>query len=253
MEVKNLTHGSLFSGIGGFNLGAEKVGIKTIWDCEILPYPRAILKQHFPNSIQYTDIKQLINPEYVDIISGGFPCQDISIAKVTGEGTINGTAKGIDGEKSGLWSEMYRICRTVRPKYIVIENSAMLAVRGFERVLLDLSEIGYDAEWQCLSGTTFGIQQGRERLYCIAYPNTIRLQRGIQKTVFRECFSSKQLPRIHPGWKGRWDIPEPRTYGSTNELPNLVDRIKAVGNAVQPIVAEYLFDCIKQHYSDIIF
>lgn len=244
-----MTHGSLFSGVGGFNIGAERVGIKTVWDCEILSYPRSILKQHFPLSKQYKDIRLMVYPEYVDIISGGFPCQDISIAKVTGKGTINGSAQGIDGEKSGLWSEMYRICRHVRPKYIVIENSAMLTVRGFEQILFDLSEIGYDAEWQCLSGTTFGIQQGRERLYCIAYPNSIRLQRGIKEAVFREPFSSQQLPRIYPGWRTRRDIPEPRTYGSTNDLPYLVDRIKAIGNAVQPLIAEYLFKCIKQHYS----
>lgn len=240
-----LTHGSLFSGVGGFNYGAEMVGIKTVWDCEILPYPRAILKQHFPDSKQYTDIKQLLTPEYADIISGGFPCQDISIAKVTGQ---DGTAKGIKGERSGLWAEMYRICRTVRPKYILIENSPMLTIRGLEQVLCDLSQIGYVCEWQCLSGTTFGIQQGRERIYLIAYTNNIRLQGCESQKVFREPEFQRELPRIYPGWRTRRDIPKPRTYGSTNDLPNLVDRIKAVGNAVQPIVAKYLFTCIKLHY-----
>jgi len=243
-----LTHGSLFSGIGGFNRGADVVGIKTIWDCEILPYPRAILKQHFTESRQYIDIKELLNPEYVDIISGGFPCQDISIAKVTGGGIINGQAQGIDGEKSGLWSEMYRICRIVRPKYIIIENSPMLTVRGLERILCDLSKIGYDAEWQCLSGTTFGIQQGRERIYIIAYPHTISIQGSQSQQIFREPELQRKLSRVYPGWRTRRDLPEPRTYGSTYDLPNLVDRIKAIGNAVQPIISEYLFNCIKLHY-----
>lgn len=133
-----MTHGSLFSGIGGFETGAEWVGIETLWNCEIEPFQRSILKKHFPNTKQYEDIKELSNPGYVDIISGGFPCQDISIA---------GKGVGITGSRSGLWSEMHRVIREVRPRYVIIENSPMLLVRGFERVLCDLSKTGYDAEW----------------------------------------------------------------------------------------------------------
>lgn len=158
-EKIKLTHGSLFSGIGGFELGAERQGIETVWNCEIEEYNRRILKQHFKNAKQYTDVRELTNPEYVDIISGGFPCQDISIA--------NTNATGIKGSRSGLWSEMFRIIRVVRPKYIIIENSPMLLVRGFERVLCDLSEIGFNAEWQSLSAEAFGYCHKRERLYCI--------------------------------------------------------------------------------------
>ena len=118
-----LTHGSLFSGIGGFELGAERVGITTVWNCELMPYNRQILKQHFPNTKQYSAITQMDIPEKVNIISGGFPCQDISIAKVTGK---DGIAKGIKGERSGLWAEMFRIIRGVRPEYIIIENSSAI-------------------------------------------------------------------------------------------------------------------------------
>ena len=127
-----LTHGSLFSGIGGFELGAQMNGIPTLWNCELELFQRNLLKQNFPETKQYEDIRELRNPGYVDIISGGFPCQDISIA---GKGT------GIVGERSGLWSEMFRIVREVRPRYVLIENSPMLLVRGFERVLCDLSLI----------------------------------------------------------------------------------------------------------------
>lgn len=147
----NLTHGSLFSGIEGFGLGAALAGIKTEWSCELEDYQSLVIKKNFGEEHEINrDIRTYSKPPFVDIISGGFPCQDISIA---------GKGVGIVGERSGLWSEMFRIVREVRPRYVLIENSPMLVVRGFEQVLCDLSEIGYDTEWQCLSGTDFGIQQ----------------------------------------------------------------------------------------------
>lgn len=237
-----LTHGSLFSGIGGFELAAEWAGIKTLWNCEIEPFQLSVLKNRFNGAKQYTNIKGLTNPGYVDIITGGFPCQDISIA---------GKGVGIIGERSGLWSEMWRIIRDVRPKYVIIENSPMLAFRGFERVLCDLSKIGYDAEWQCLSGTTFGVQQGRERLYCIAYTHEIGSKRVEQKSVFRQPYISGQLPGVYPGWRTRRDVPQPRSFRSIADIPGGLDRIGAVGNVVMPLVALYLFECIKKHFYNI--
>lgn len=234
-----LSHGSLFSGIGGFELGAEIVGINNIWNCEIEEFQRNILKKNFKDTKQYADIKELQNPEYVDIISGGFPCQDISIA---------GKGAGIDGERSGLWSEMFRVVRDVRPKYVLIENSSMLAIRGFETVLCDLSKIGYNAEWQCLSGTTFGIQQNRERLYCIAYPNSEHDKRGGSQQIFRKPNLPGEFTRIYPGWKRRSDLPESRFLRATNGLRPWLDRVGAIGNAVMPLVAVYLFHCIKLHH-----
>lgn len=173
---EELTHGSLFSGVEGFGLGAAFAGIKTLWSCEYEDYQANIIKKNFGEEHEINrDIKTYSKPTFVDIISGGFPCQDISIA---------GKGVGIVGERSGLWNEMFRIIREIRPKYIIIENSPMLLVRGFERVLCNLSEIGYDAEWQCLSGTDFGIQQGRERLYCIAYPPTKSTANGACKNRY---------------------------------------------------------------------
>jgi DNA (cytosine-5)-methyltransferase 1 len=240
-EKIKLTHGSLFSGIGGFELGAERQGIETLWNCELIEYNRRILKQHFPKTKQYNDITKMEIPGKVNIISGGFPCQDISIAKVTGQ---NGIAQGIKGNRSGLWAEMYRIVRGVRPEYIIIENSSAITFRGLERVLCDLSEIGYNAEWQSLSGTTFRVQQIRERTYIVAYPSEVGLQGSEPQEVFSKC-ALEQFSRVYPGWRTRRDIPEPRTYRSTHDLSNLVDRIKAGGNAVMPIITEYIFFCIK--------
>lgn len=136
-----LTHGSLFSGIGGFELGAERAGIPTIWNCEIDEHKRKILRRHFPQTIQYEDITTMENPPYVDIISGGFPCQDISQAQSKFK---NDKTKdyGTHGQRSGLWSEFNRIIRTVRPQYVLIENSSMLPFRGLEYVLCDLWKRG---------------------------------------------------------------------------------------------------------------
>jgi DNA (cytosine-5)-methyltransferase 1 len=239
-----LTLGSLFAGIGGFELGAKMSNIDTLWNCEIEEFNRLKLKNNFTNTKQYGDIKELIKPEYVDIISGGFPCQDISIA--------NTNATGIKGKRSGLWSEMYRVIREVRPNYVIIENSPMLLVRGFEQVLFDLSEIGYDAEWQCLSAKTFGFCHKRERLYCIAYPNSIgRVKKNVQTSIFNQKIckaSGRELSRAISWEVSNKDNSE--ICRNDDGIPFVVDRIKAMGNAVIPHIAHYLFECIKVHYSE---
>jgi len=133
-----MTHGSLSSGIGGFDIGAEQIGIETLWTCEIDPLRQDILKWKLPNSTHYGDMREVTKPEYVDIISFGFPCQDISRANTKG--------KGIKGNKSGLWYAGWRIIRQVRPKIIVIENSPDLIHKGLVTILGQLASSGYDAE-----------------------------------------------------------------------------------------------------------
>ncbi len=245
----NLTLGSLFSGVGGFELGAEQSDIKTIWNCEINDFNRRILKKKFPNAQQFIDITELKNPPYVDIICGGFPCQDISIA--------NGNkSKGIKGERSGLWFEMERILREVRPKYVFIENSPMLLSRGFEYVLSGLSKIGYNVEWRCLQATQFGYNHKRERLYVIAYAKPIgyiynnSIFRGLQEVLQRKAPRQNDL-----------SMPFKRFNGSTisesirmdDGFPKELDkrRIEAMGNAVIPEIAHYLCECVKYYESNI--
>jgi len=234
-----MTHGSLFSGIGGFEQAAQWVGIHTLWSCEIASYPRRILEKVFPKTTKHEDIKQLSNPGYVDVISGGFPCQDISLA---------GGGVGIYGSRSGLWCEMYRIIREVRPRYVIIENSTALLFRGFERVLCDLSEIGYDAEWQCISNYAFGYPHKRERLYLIAYSNKIGLQGDVCKcgsinSIFKQWTSDTSVG--YTCAKRILEIPAHSTVRNDDGFPNWSHRVGSIGNAVNPTVAKYLFECIK--------
>jgi len=236
-----MTHGSLFSGIGGFEEGAEMADIQTLWNCELEEYQSKILKKNYQHARQYRDIKNLKHPRYVDIISGGFPCQDISVA---------GKGEGIKGGRSGLWSENHRIIREVRPKYAILENSPALLYRGFERVLLDLWEIGYNAEWQCISNSAFGFPHKRERVYIIAYSNQIGLQGDFRKDrafnpVFKKWTSDKtnghiMFKRIH-------EIPTCSDIRNGDGFQNWTHRVASIGNSVNPLVAYYLFECIKAH------
>lgn len=234
-----MTHGSLFSGIGGFELGARWCGIETLWSCEIRRFQQKILQQTFPDTKIYENIKELSKPQYVDIISGGFPCQDISIA---------GKGIGITGSRSGLWGEMYRIIRQVKPRYVLIENSPMLLVRGFERVLCDLSKIGYHAEWQCLSNSDFGFDHSRERVYVIAYSNQVKRQAGrIQKrNEIKAIFipPSKQYSRF-PFSERIYEMPDCEYIGVNDGIRDWTHRVGAIGNAVNPCLAKYLFRCIQ--------
>jgi len=242
-----LSHGSLFSGIGGFELGAKKAGIETVWNCEIDEFNRKVLNKHFPNSFQYSDILKMENPEYVDIISGGFPCQDISIAKTK-------NIQGINGTRSGLWKEMFRIICEVRPKYIVIENSPMLINRGLDTVIIDFAKIGYVFEWQCLSATQFGFNHIRERFYGIAYSEQMRCAGNNEVFECLEKVLSKETPR-----QNSLPMPIKRFNSSSNyELLRIDDgfsreldknRIAACGNAVIPLITYYLFRAIMVHFN----
>lgn len=249
--MEKLTHGSLFSGIGGFELGAKMSGIDTIWNCEFEEHNRNILKKNFPKTQQFTDVRDLHNPPYVDIISGGFPCQDLSISNVSNKSLWkNGKVIGIKGERSGLWSEMWRIIGKIRPKFVLIENSPMLLVRGFEQVLCDLSQIGYVCEWQCLFASQFGYNHKRERFFAIAYPSEIRcpnntsifreLREVLQERTPRQNSLSMPIERINS--KSNFGILR-MDDGFSKELDKR--RIEMLGNAVIPEIAHYLFECIK--------
>ena len=157
-----LTFGSLFAGIGGFDLGFERAGFECRWQVEIDNYATKILEKHWPKVHRQRDIRECNanNLERVDCIIGGFPCQDISYA---------GRGAGLDGERSGLFFEAIRLVRELQPRAIVLENVAALLTRGLDRVLGTLAEIGYDAEWHCIPAAAVGAPHIRDRVFVLAY------------------------------------------------------------------------------------
>jgi DNA (cytosine-5)-methyltransferase 1 len=157
-----LTFGSLFAGIGGFDLGFERAGFQCRWQVEIDEYATKILKKHWPKVQRQRDIRECSasNLQRVDCIIGGFPCQDISYA---------GRGAGLEGERSGLFFEAVRLVRELQPRTIVLENVAALLTRGLDRVLGTLAEIGYDAQWHCIPAAAVGAPHIRDRVFIIAY------------------------------------------------------------------------------------
>ena len=168
----------LFSGIGGFSLGLERAGMKTVAFCEIEPFPRAVLRKHWPEVPCYDDVRTLTaerlsaNGIFPDVICGGFPCQDISLARA---------GAGIAGERSGLWSEYARLIGELRPHYAIVENVAALLSRGLDVVLGDLAALGYDAEWHCIPASAVGAPHRRDRIWIVAYPNSARAAQSVRR------------------------------------------------------------------------
>ena len=157
-----LTFGSLFAGIGGFDLGFERAGFECRWQVEIDKYATKVLEKRWPEVHRERDIRQCnaSNLERVDCIIGGFPCQDISYA---------GRGAGLAGERSGLFFEAVRLVRELQPRAVVLENVAALLTRGLDRVLGTLAEIGYDAQWHCIPAASVGAPHIRDRVFILAY------------------------------------------------------------------------------------
>ena len=154
--------GSLFSGIGGLELGLERAGLgPVIWQCEIDPFARQVLAKHWPNTRRFEDVRSVDeNAPAVDLICGGFPCQDLSYA---------GNGAGLEGARSGLWFEYLRVVRALRPRCVVVENVPALLTRGLGVVLGGLAESGYDAQWDCLPAAAVGAPHRRDRLFVVAW------------------------------------------------------------------------------------
>ena len=158
----------LFAGIGGFTLGLDSVGkFETTQFVEIDSFCQKVLTKNWPNIPLHDDIRTYKTSEKFDIITGGFPCQDVSEINLT-------SRKGLDGEKTGLWSELHRLISDIRPDYAIMENVPGLLVGGsgrwFGRVLGDLAGSGYDAEWRVISAEDAGANHVRKRLWIVAYP-----------------------------------------------------------------------------------
>lgn len=247
-----MTHGSLFSGIEGFGEGAERAGdIETIFHVEQNTFCHDIIRK-FSNAPIYSDIRTFDGTPYrgkVNILSGGFPCQDIS---------KSGKGIGITGSKSGLWSHFARIIAEARPNWVLIENSSNLARKGLERVLFDLAQVGYDAEWEHLHAAAFGMPHERERLFIIAYSNAsgwAKFLRSYPTSIFRETEQTGPWQKgcesdagIDPVLQFSERMGQPALFGVGDGVfkrSHLMPRLAALGNAVSPVIAEYLFHCIK--------
>ena len=197
------TFGSLFAGIGGFDLGLERAGMSCQWQVEIEDYPTKILEKHWPEVHRERDIKECSgeNLEPVDLICGGFPCQDISVA---------GKGAGLAGERSGLWYEMHRIIGDIKPRWVVVENVAALLHRGMDVVLRDLSAIGYDCEWHIISASAVGAPHRRERVWIIANSHCINDAMRRNNTPDAEAMAG----RDSNARGGKRDSPEGCTEGT---------------------------------------
>jgi DNA (cytosine-5)-methyltransferase 1 len=158
--------GSLFSGYGGLDLAVEEVyGARTVWHSELDPHASKVLEQHWPGVPNLGDITTIdwADVEPIDILTGGFPCQDISSA---------GLGRGItEGTRSGLWFRMADAIRCLRPRLVVAENVSALLVRGLDTVLGDLADIGYDAQWVSVRASDVGAPHRRQRVFLTAHPS----------------------------------------------------------------------------------
>ena len=192
-----ITIGSLFSGIGGFDLGCQRaldryeIQHKILYHVEQNTFCQSILKKHWPESKIHNDVRDIgkHNLPYTDIIMGGFPCQNISVA---------GKQEGIHGEKSGLWWEMFRIISELRPRIIVLENVSNILSLGGREVLGSLASLGYNAEWRVIrSGADFGAPHIRKRWFCVAYSDSDRGHVQQRKTTESDNTSQTRKTIIH--------------------------------------------------------
>ena len=264
----------LFSGIGGFSLGLDRTGgFETVAFCEIEPYPRAVLKKHWPKVPCYEDVRdrQFVRGE-ADIITAGFPCQDLSFA---------GRRAGITGKRSGLYREVVRALRLVRPKYAIVENVAALLTGGMGRVLGDVAALRYDAEWDCISASDCGAPHGRDRVW-ITLTDTDRRQQSVwdaeshgrrigRKAKTQEAGNANGLRKLQPPrllgdirrrvdnaargrawWSSDWQEKFTSLRRMDDELSAGLDKhdgpkaVKALGNTIVPIAPELIGRAILQ-------
>ena len=240
--------GSLFSGAGLGDIAAEAIGLSHAWFCECDPFARAVLERRWPGVPVFHDVRDVHvkSAKRVDIVIGGFPCQDISVA---------GRGAGITGKRSGLWSEYARILRELRPWYAVVENVKALLGRGLDRVLGDLAEIGYDAEWDVFPAAAFGAPHLRERVILVAYP---RGHRGRRRTPILAPGGNLAIHGQPDGpvdWNGlRLEGPRAQAAVSAYRGPVVcrvddggagwMDRLRCLGNGITPAVLRWVLERI---------
>lgn len=223
-----LTVGSLFSGIGGMDLGLERAGMTIKWQSEIDPYCCDILKKHWPEVPNYGDIKKInwSNVEPTDIICGGYPCQPFSLA---------GRHRKGEDDPRHLWPWVKDAISVLKPRFAILENVQGHLTLGGTTVIKEITDIGYDCEWRLISAAGLGARHRRNRLIIVAYPRSGgRVRRGFTFEGFNEEVNRNAL-RGAQYWQT-----EPNLGRMANGVPRRVDRLRGLGNAVVPQMAEYV-------------
>jgi len=241
---QNLNELALFAGAGGGILGGHLLGWNTVCAVEWEPYPASVLcaRQNdgfLPPFPIWDDVCSFDGKPWrgiVDVVSGGFPCQDISSA---------GKGAGIDGERSGMWREMARIICEVRPKYVFVENSPMLTSRGLGAVLGDLASMGFDARWGVLGADFAGLDHKRNRIWIAANSVGDRLEGRYNSISPRQWqIKIRSMAGLCKA-KTRHDLPAPDSFGTANGMADKLDRLKAIGNGQVSTVAAAAWEMLK--------
>lgn len=260
---------ALFAGAGGGILGGHLLGWRTVCAVEWEPYAASVLAARQNDGILppfpiWDDVQTFDGRPWrgiVDVISGGFPCQDISVA---------GKGAGIEGERSGMWQHMARIIGEVRPRIVFVENSPALITRGLGRVLGDLASLGYDCRWTVLGAADVGAPHQRDRIWLVGHANSMRqLQpQGGQQDIWgwsgdsgcevpnadgkrlEGYKSSKREPQESRAWMRSWWGAEPDVGRVADGVAARMDRLKALGNGQVPAVAAAAIRGMTVHLTD---
>lgn len=253
MINRKMQIGSCFSGIGGLELGLEATGhFETKWQVEIEEFPHKILEAHWPNAKRWRDVRTFPPDEgdwSCDILVGGFPCQDISIA---------GRGGGLTGERSGLFYELLRIIDLLRPTWILLENVPAILHRGADDVFRTLAEIGLRddrphfrrLESHCIPASAVGAAHKRERFFLLAHADLSGLQRHGEMGEPRQICRQETLTLFRSRNREKVWANEPSVPRVSHGFPARMDRITAIGNAVVPQVAEYIGNEIVSYIND---
>ena len=236
---------ALFAGAGGGILGGKLLGWRTVCAVEWDAYAASVLVarqndgclEPFP---VWDDVRTFDGRPWrgiVSVISGGFPCQDISSA---------GKGAGLAGKRSGLWREMARIVGEVRPSYVFVENSPLLVKRGLFTVLGDLAALGYDARWGVIGANAAGLDHKRERIWIVAHAVRNGLEGRDNGHPKRQGQSTARLVASLCKGEIRANLPAPDAFGAANGLAARVDRTRAIGNGQVPSVAAIAWKTLTQ-------
>ncbi len=234
--MDDLTHLSLFSGIGGLDLAAEWAGFRTVGQCEWADYPRAVLEKHWPGLPRWRDIRTLTGDDFfakaclrtVTVLSGGFPCQPFSTA---------GKRRGKDDDRY-LWPEMLRVIQEIRPAWVVGENVAGIVSMALDTVLSDLESIGYTCQAFVIPACAVDAPHRRDRVAIVSNDSRIgfKRMRWVREQVCNSQFEEK-VSDWHRDFAlpdTTWWNPEPNVCRVVHGVPSRVDRLKCLGNAVVP-------------------